>query len=485
MLHIRLGGKIPRRSLVVKMTNEDKPHKLPPGWKPLPRDRTDAGGGGRSTGPAVDCVLQPIDGGTGYCPICDPHGLQPLELDVRRNCSRKPVDTLRTARRLVEVEVLDDLGPCRTAADVRATLDRCFAPCVSLGADGLCTYGDPPRCERLQRHVERVADADCPHYKKRRRGRACPAAVPCGGAGHTDAGGGSRSQPRKEAPNVFVTMEKFLTDCDRLVDMLPPIVSDVVGIPRSGLIPAARIADAYHAALWSLDAAGEPVQLGAGYRYNSTPAGRRPADRAGVVVLVDDTVAGGAAMKKAAPIVRRAFGQAEIVTASVYAMPRSAGAVDLYAVELPAPHFLAWNFWNSAQAETAAVDFDGVLCEDIAPEDDDDGARYRLALSRAVPRSRMLRAPILLIATARLEKYRGLTEEWLARHGMEARRLVMGPWATAAERTGAGVIELKAKAYAESSATIYVESDPAQAAAIAERTGRRVLCPAAGRVFGM
>jgi uncharacterized HAD superfamily protein len=61
------------------------------------------------------------------------------------------------------------------------------------------------------------------------------------------------------------------------------------------------------------------------------------------------------------------------------------------------------------------VDIDGVLCLDPTDCQNDDGAAYEKFLEEAVPMLAPTR-PIGALVTSRLEKYRGLTEKWLAKH---------------------------------------------------------------------
>ena len=126
------------------------------------------------------------------------------------------------------------------------------------------------------------------------------------------------------------------------------------------------------------------------------------------------------------------------------------------------------------------MDFDGILCEDCSAEDDDDGSRYVRFLETAKPKYLVRSCEIPLIVTARLEKYRALTEAWLRRWGVRCRELVMGPWAERSRAYDIG--QFKGQVYRDSAATIFVESCPAQARTIAEVSGKRVICPATGEI---
>jgi uncharacterized HAD superfamily protein len=84
--------------------------------------------------------------------------------------------------------------------------------------------------------------------------------------------------------------------------------------------------------------------------------------------------------------------------------------------------------------------------------------------------------PLKGIVTNRLERFRGLTEEWLARHGIRYDSLIMSPHTSHAARDQAhDAATRKAEAYrADPSLVLFVESDDAQARDIAGLTGRPV-----------
>jgi hypothetical protein len=192
----------------------------------------------------------------------------------------------------------------------------------------------------------------------------------------------------------------------------------------------------------------------------------------------------GRTLKKIIPIVREAFPKSQIIRVVVYATPQAKHLVDYFACELAEPHYLEWNLFNGVPGQGAIYDMDGILCRDIAPEDDDDGERYLRALQNASPKFLPRRKPIKMIVTARMEKYREVTMDWLKRHRIHVDELIMGPWETLAERNKPmRVSKFKAGIYKESNLKLFIESCPIQAKEIAQLTGKRVLCPDAGRVF--
>ncbi len=63
-----------------------------------------------------------------------------------------------------------------------------------------------------------------------------------------------------------------------------------------------------------------------------------------------------------------------------------------------------------------ALDFDGILCQDCQPWQDDDGDNYVQWMKTATPLYVPRRTEVPLIVTARLNKYRAITQAWLDRH---------------------------------------------------------------------
>jgi uncharacterized HAD superfamily protein len=148
------------------------------------------------------------------------------------------------------------------------------------------------------------------------------------------------------------------------------------------------------------------------------------------------------------------------------------------------PHFLEWNFPNAWVYANMAYDFDGIFCEDCPSEADDDGRRYEEFLRSAAPKYLPRNYPVKLIVTARLEKWRSQTEEWLRRHGIAWKELAMGPWPSlAARRAARDIDKFKAYCLAHSTCYAFVESDPHQAESIAKLAKKPVLCPEARRFF--
>jgi orotate phosphoribosyltransferase len=285
----------------------------------------------------------------------------------------------------------------------------------------------------------------------------------------------------------FVTTATLMHDVKRLASMLPADTVKIVGVARSGLCAATMVAMIRHLPLdIARQSKGDVIEGGNGWRL--THVSRPPGE--GTVVVIDDTTMTGNSVKHVVPFVRAAYPAANVISAVVYCNPTAKTKPDLFARELPWPHLLEWNLFNSVLSPSTATDFDGILCRDCMPHEDDDGPRYQNFLRTAEPLYPMRKVAIPLIVTARLERYRAETLAWLERNGMRAEKIIMGPWADNRERARVDIGAWKGEHYKAWSKgrtgikpLLFVESDERQAKRAAQVSGGLVVCPAAGRCF--
>jgi hypoxanthine phosphoribosyltransferase len=295
-------------------------------------------------------------------------------------------------------------------------------------------------------------------------------------------------------PNTWVSTTRLVEDTARLCSRLPGDIDAVLGIARSGLLPATQIAVMLHRPLYSVGTfETDPAQIqhcGGGWRMLGTlPHASLAAPKK--LLIADDTARHGIAMERVVRLAARKWPDAQILTAVIYAHPQTLHLLDYVACSYDGPHYLEWNLFNTSHMDPAVggglvSDLDGILCPDIASKDDDDGPRYLAAVRNALPIQRPNRRPIPVIVTARLEKYRTETEVWLRRAGIRWQRLIMGPWKTLQQRNQGwpeNVVRVKSEAYLASGFNLFVESEPFLARRICERTRRPVLCPQHGRVL--
>jgi len=286
----------------------------------------------------------------------------------------------------------------------------------------------------------------------------------------------------------YVTVEDLSRDALSLLPRLPSDIVQVIGSARSGLVPATLLAEMLHVPISIIrNRQGDIVPAGNGWRLLQGAPKRK-----GRTLVVDDTTMTGNSMLRIKQIIERARLPGPFLYVTIYCNPAAVNKPDLWAVDLPWPHLLEWNLFNSVLLDSFALDFDGILCQDCPRANDDDGARYKQWMIEVRPLHLVRRGSIQLIVTARLEKYRPLTAEWLKKWGIRVKKMVMGPWATLAERHGEDVAAWKAETlnyFLRKRGGIpprfFIESDPRQAERIAELTSGLVVCPTARRCFGV
>tara|TARA_R110002096_G_scaffold66682_6_gene162290 strand:+ start:11975 stop:13678 length:1704 start_codon:yes stop_codon:yes gene_type:complete len=281
----------------------------------------------------------------------------------------------------------------------------------------------------------------------------------------------------------FLTTSQMAADTKKLASMIPPDVTAIAGVSRSGVYPASLIAMMLHLPFYIVrQSKNDIIEAGSGWRL-----GKKSHD-GGRVAVIDDTVMTGNSQKAIKGVVESFFESSLMCT--VYCNPLAIHKPDLWAVDLPWPHLLEWNLFNSVILPSAAFDFDGILCEDCPPGSDDDGPKYLNFIQNAVPKYVVRKDPIPMIVTARIEKYREPTLAWLDQWGIRCNNLVMAPWDTLAERNRHDMATYKADHYKSFmkkckgiKPTVFIESDVNQAARIAKISGGITVCPSAGKCF--
>lgn len=285
----------------------------------------------------------------------------------------------------------------------------------------------------------------------------------------------------------FVTAAQLQHDIKTLAGKLPPDVTAIAGVARSGLAVATMVSMYLHLPMLTIRQNSHDIQeTGNGWRLGRF---NHVKPNAAHICVIDDTCMTGNSLKAITPLVKT-LGRA--TTATVYCNPLARTKPDIFAVELGWPHLLEWNLFNSVLSPNMATDFDGVLCRDCYPGEDDDGERYLNFIRTAEPNYLSRKVPIPLIVTARIEKYREETLAWLARQQVQCRQLVMHPATTLQERNRDNIAAFKARHFEQWASQHkrqgppplgFIESEDWQAREIAKTTGRMVICPATAGVY--
>jgi orotate phosphoribosyltransferase len=279
----------------------------------------------------------------------------------------------------------------------------------------------------------------------------------------------------------FITLSDMVEDCRKY--LVPKLykagITGVAAVPRSGYVVAGVCATSLNIPIYNilsdkLEIASAASAFG-GYRM------RKHETKNENIAVIDDTVFSGDSIRK----VKSALSDGYLYCA-VYVKPSSLDEVDAFGLELENPHLLDWHFFNSGHVTSCLFDLDGIFCPNVPYLNTEE--EYINYISNVDPIYHRL--PITYrcqgIVTARLDKYRDITERWLDKHGVKYGSLTMYPTEDAHIRDTNHIAQAsryKAEVYEKSDAIFFVESSPAEANLIRKATSKLVICPDQGK-FG-
>lgn len=275
----------------------------------------------------------------------------------------------------------------------------------------------------------------------------------------------------------FKSIDDLDKDIINNLSMLDQDIDLIVGVPRSGLLVANIIALYLNLPLADLQGFVE------GRIFDSGKT-RRPENyevnikNIKKVLLVEDSVCSGESLSEVKSIINKAGADKkfEIIYFAAYILEDKKNSVDIYLDICDLPRVFEWNIMHHPIIENSCLDLDGVLCVDPRHDEDDDGVIYTEFIKNVKP----LFIPtkkINTIVTCRLEKYRGVTLEWLNKNNIRFNNLVMMNYASKEQRMREGKhAEFKANHYIRSRAALFIESSLNQAICITQMSNKPVYC---------
>lgn len=267
-----------------------------------------------------------------------------------------------------------------------------------------------------------------------------------------------------------------ITDLNNIIlkrlSILPRDFDLIVGIPRSGMLPANILALYLNKPLTDLNSFvnGHVYKAGERGQFFDIKEFKK-------ILIVDDSIASGSALEKCKTSLKDISQNFEISFCVIYVIPGKEKLVDYYFESVPLPRYFQWNILNHTSLEKACFDIDGVLCPDPTEQQNDDGPLYKEFILNAPPLF-IPGAKIGTIVTSRLEKYREETEIWLKKNNVKYKKLEMLDLPDKEARIKAGNHgQFKASVYGSSSDYIlFIESNYHQAIEINQITKKPVLC---------
>lgn len=257
---------------------------------------------------------------------------------------------------------------------------------------------------------------------------------------------------------------------------IPDNIDLIVGVPRSGMVPAYFIALNLNLPCVDVNALlnNQKIECGNTKRRDNWV---KYCSEAKNILIVEDSINSGKSILEVKNRLKEVDYNQNITYMAVYASEKSCEMVDIYLEKLAQPRMFEWNYMHHGLLKYACFDIDGVLCEDPTEEQNDDGERYIEFIRNAKVRFKPT-YKIGTLVTCRLEKYRAETEMWLKKNEIEYDKLIMMNLKTKEERIACGNHgQFKGEIYKSiKDAVIFVESDFSQAKIIADKSRKLVYC---------
>ena len=250
---------------------------------------------------------------------------------------------------------------------------------------------------------------------------------------------------------------------------IPHDIDLVIGLPRSGMLPASMIALYLNKRFTDVDSFVNGHIYGTGWT-RTVYMKESPIKK---VLVVDDSIYSGKSITQAKEKLV-GFEDIEFIYFSVFSRSESSNFVDIYCEIIDDERIFEWNLFHHYKLASTCMDIDGVLCCD--PEIDDDGEKYMDFLNTAKPLF-IPTAPVDTLISCRLSKYRSQTENWLKCNNINYSNLVMLDLPNRETRIKWGKYgEFKGEYYRQSNDSLFIESSLFQAVTIAQISHKPVIC---------
>lgn len=247
----------------------------------------------------------------------------------------------------------------------------------------------------------------------------------------------------------------------------------IVGIPRSGMIPAYMIGFLLNKNVCSLNELSEGLfNKKFGYRNINE-------DFVKNILILDDSILSGRAMADAKEIIRNTNLEKhyKISYGAIFGTSQNYADVDICLQILNPPRIFQWNYLNHPNCKEWCYDIDGVLCEDPPEKVNDDGPLYLNYILNAPPLF-IPKYQIGALVSARLTKYQAATVQWANANNIRFKHIELLNLPNKNER-------IRQKAHTRTKIEFYlkhkefklfIESNEKQAIEIAKATKKPVIC---------
>ena len=261
----------------------------------------------------------------------------------------------------------------------------------------------------------------------------------------------------------------------KYISKVPRDIDLIVGIPRSGMLPASLLGLYLNLPITDLQSFLDGNIYGTG-QTRKQKSWINSTNEANHVLIVDDSISTGAEISNSKSVLKALNLRCRITYCVVYAVPTAVSKIDFFFEICNHPRIFEWNYMHTWTLEYSCVDIDGVLCEDPRVCESMSIKKYQDYIHNAIPKL-IPTKKVGYLVTSRKEQFRSATESWLARYSIEYDHLVMLPEEKAIAAMGNNEYgKYKAEVYDNTKCLLFIESNYEQAVKICELSGRQVFC---------
>lgn len=261
-----------------------------------------------------------------------------------------------------------------------------------------------------------------------------------------------------------------------IVDNLHKIPADtdlIVGVPRSGLLAANLLALQLNLPFTDVEGFINGRLIQSGVRMK---AYMKPFKDYKKVVIIEDSIWSGKSINEVKVKLKGIHQEKEILYAAVFAGPDATDKVNIYFDICPGPRIFEWNLMHHNLLENCCVEMEGVICKSPTEEQMNDEPAYEQYLSTSEPLLRPT-TTIGYLVTSGQERYRVLTEKWLAKHNIKYHKLIMSgePDRDIGSKSHYNA-NFKASVYTNHNGWLFIANSEEEAKYIADKAGKPVYC---------
>jgi len=244
----------------------------------------------------------------------------------------------------------------------------------------------------------------------------------------------------------------------------------IVGIPKSGMVPAYIISSYLNLDCTDIDSLINDRPLQKGITRKTLNNLEKPSD-AKKILIVDDSLYSGSSLKlELSKLPAKILKKTQ--TLIVYSSQKKSEIANFIVKFVPAPKIFEWNIFNNNFLSNTCLEIDGILCLESSMSENDD--RYSEYIKDVTPFF-LPTKKVFAIVTNRLEKHRSATAVWLRKHNIEYEHLIMLDYPDKKSRVESGATHWhKGNYYKKSKAVLFIESSYNQAVSIANVSGKPV-----------